>query len=227
MLLFKATVCYYFILWSCWNQLQIETQTLFWSSESSCWFLICVCDADVGPGPDWTGVSRGRPSSRIIDMLSVCLSSGPTITQRSDPCVCVCVQVRAVRAQLHAGHSAQQTPADAQRVQTHQREQRINRGGLTDWPAGIKIMIKCHGHLSKTKDFLGETLNHTQKTKSSNKISEMLRDIDPGTDRGRGYRGRGYRGDYLFMRSWNETEEQKLTFFSNISVLLSSTNIKI
>lgn len=45
-------------------------------------------------------------------------------------------------------------------------------------------MIKCHGHLSKTKDFLRETLNHAQKTKSSNKISEMLRVIDPGTDRG-------------------------------------------
>lgn len=45
-------------------------------------------------------------------------------------------------------------------------------------------MIKCHGHLSKTKDFLGETLNQPQKTKSSNKISKMLRDIDPDTDKG-------------------------------------------
>lgn len=104
-------------------------------------------------------------------------------------CVCVCVrvrvQVREMRPQFHAGHAAQQTPADAQRVQTHQREQRINRGGLTDWPAA-KIMIKCHGHLSKTKDFLRETLNHARKTKSSNKISEMLRDIDPGTGWGWG-----------------------------------------
>ncbi len=90
MLLFKATVCYYFILWSCWNQLQIETQTLFWSSESRCCsWSVCVT-LMWGRGPIWTGVSRGRPSSRIIDMLSVCLSSGPTITQRSDPCVCVC-----------------------------------------------------------------------------------------------------------------------------------------
>lgn len=45
----------------------------------------------------------------------------------------LCVQVREVRQELHAGHPAQQTPADAQRVQTHQRrEQRINRGGLAD-----------------------------------------------------------------------------------------------
>lgn len=40
-------------------------------------------------------------------------------------------------------------------------------------------MIKCHGHLSKTKDFLWATLNQSQKTKSSNKISKMLEDIDP------------------------------------------------
>lgn len=45
-------------------------------------------------------------------------------------------------------------------------------------------MIKCHGHLSKTKDFLWETLNQPQKTKSSNKISKMLRDIDLDTDKG-------------------------------------------
>lgn len=45
-------------------------------------------------------------------------------------------------------------------------------------------MIKCHGHLSKTKDFLWETLYQPQKTKSSNKISKMLRDIDPNTDKG-------------------------------------------
>lgn len=43
-------------------------------------------------------------------------------------------------------------------------------------------MIKCHGHLSKTKDFLGATFNQSQKTKSSNKISKMLRDIDPGVE---------------------------------------------
>lgn len=41
-------------------------------------------------------------------------------------------------------------------------------------------MIKCHGHLSKTKDFLWATFNQSQKTKSSNKINKMLRDIDPG-----------------------------------------------
>lgn len=43
-------------------------------------------------------------------------------------------------------------------------------------------MIKCHGHLSKTKDFLRATFNQSQKTKSSNKISKMLRDIDPGME---------------------------------------------
>lgn len=43
-------------------------------------------------------------------------------------------------------------------------------------------MIKCHGHLSKTKDFLWATFNQSQKTKSSNKMSKMLRYIDPGMD---------------------------------------------
>lgn len=43
-------------------------------------------------------------------------------------------------------------------------------------------MIKCHGHLSKTKDFLRTTFNQAQKTKSSNKISKMLRDIDLGME---------------------------------------------
>lgn len=43
-------------------------------------------------------------------------------------------------------------------------------------------MIKCHGHLSKTKDFLWATFNQSQKTKTSNKISKMLRDIDPGME---------------------------------------------
>lgn len=43
-------------------------------------------------------------------------------------------------------------------------------------------MIKCHGHLSKTKDFLRATFNQSQKTKSSNKISKMLGEIDPGVE---------------------------------------------
>ena len=43
-------------------------------------------------------------------------------------------------------------------------------------------MIKFHWHLSKTKDVLEATFNQSQKTKSSNKISKMLRDIDPGVE---------------------------------------------